>query len=154
MKITFNQELIESLRNKILFNFENANIEHVTFYNVYMDLILSDGHNYLNMKLGTDYFKISPVFKIYKEKLSNFHDYVIFYCSPDAYFVIFNEQSIYVYVTSNKISVFSCNYYSKQENSLVSTIPTTTADNLDSFKIILNIIRDLSEQDKISFLTT
>lgn len=154
MKINFNQELIESLRNKILFNFENANIEHVTFYNVYMDLILSDGHNYINMKLSTDYFKLSPVFKIYKEKLSNFHDYVIFYCSPDAYFVIFNEQSTYVYVTSNKISVFSCNYYSKQENSLVSTIPATAADNLDSFKIILNMIRDLSEEDKIAFLTT
>lgn len=154
MKIQFNQELIDALRNKILFNFENANIEHVTFYNVYMDLILSDGHNYINMKLGTDYFKISPVFKIFKEKLSNFHDYVIFYCSPDAYFVIFNEQSTYVYVTSNKISVFSCNYCFKQESSLVSTIPTTTADNLDSFKIILNMIRDLSEQDKINFLTT
>lgn len=154
MKINFNQELIESLRNKILFNFENANIEHVTFYNVYMDLILSDSHNYLNMKLGTDYFKLSPVFKIYKEKLSNFHDYVIFYCSPDAYFVIFNEQSTYIYVTSNKISVFSCNYCFKQESSLVSTIPTTTADNLDSFKIILNMIRDLSEDDKIAFLTT
>lgn len=154
MKIQFNQELIDALRNKILFNFENANIEHVTFYNVYMDLILSDGHNYINMKLGTDYFKISPVFKIYKEKLSNFHDYVIFYCSQDAYFVIFNEQSTYVYVTSNKISVFSCNYHSKQENSLVSTIPTTAADNLDSFKIILNMIRDLSEDDKIAFLTT
>lgn len=154
MKINFNQELIDSLRNKILFNFENANIEHVTFYNVYMDLILSDGHNYLNMKLGTDYFKISPVFKIYKEKLANFHDYVIFYYSKDAYFVIFNEQSTYVYVTSNKISVFSCNYYSKQENSLVSTIPTTTADNLDSFKIILNMIKDLSENEKTEFLTT
>lgn len=154
MKINFNQELVDALRNKILFNFENANIEHVTFYNVYMDLILSDGHNYVNMKLGTDYFKISPVFKIYKEKLANFHDYVIFYCSKDAYFVIFNEQSTYIYVTSNKISVFSCNYYSKQENSLVSTIPTTTADNLDSFKIILNMIKDLSENDKIEFLTT
>lgn len=154
MKIQFNQELIDSLRNKILFNFENANIEHVTFYNVYMDLILSDGHNYINMKLGTDYFKISPVFKIYKEKLSNFHDYVIFYCSPDAYFVIFNEQSTYIYVTSNKISVFSCNYCFKQESSLVSTIPTTAADNLDSFKIILNMIEHLSEEDKITFLTT
>ena len=154
MKIQFNQELIESLRNKILFNFENANIEHVTFYNVYMDLILSDGHNYINMKLGSDYFKISPVFKIYKEKLSNFHDYVIFYCSPDAYFVIFNEQSTYIYVTNKKISIYSCNYHFKQESSLVSTIPTTTADNLDSFKIILNMIRDLSEQDKINFLTT
>lgn len=154
MKITFNQELIDVLRSKILFNFENANIEHVTFYNVYMDLILSDGHNYINMKLGTDYFKLSPVFKIYKEKLSNFHDYVIFYCSPDAYFVIFNEQSTYIYVTSNKISVFSCNYCFKQESSLVSTIPTTAADNLDSFKIILNMIRDLSEDDKIAFLTT
>lgn len=154
MKINFNQELIDSLRNKILFNFENANIEHVTFYNVYMDLILSDGHNYINMKLGSDYFKISPVFKIYKEKLSNFHDYVIFYCSSDAYFVIFNEQSTYVYVTNKKISIYSCNYHFKQESSLVSTIPTTAADNLDSFKIILNMIRDLSEDDKIAFLTT
>lgn len=154
MKITFNQELIDALRNKILFNFENANIEHVTFYNVYMDLILSDGHNYINMKLGSDYFKLSPVFKIYKEKLSNFHDYVIFYCSSDAYFVIFNEQSTYVYVTNKKISIYSCNYHFKQESSLVSTIPTTAADNLDSFKIILNMIRDLSEDDKIAFLTT
>ena len=154
MKIQFNQELIDSLRNKILFNFENANIEYVTFYNVYMDLILSDGHNYINMKLGSDYFKLSPVFKIYKEKLSNFHDYTIFYCSPNAYFVIFNEQSIYVYVTNKKISIYSCNYCSKQENSLVSTISTTTADNLDSFKIILNMIENFSEQDKINFLTT
>ena len=154
MKINFNQELIDALRSKILFNFENANIEHVTFYNVYMDLILSDGHNYINMKLGTDYFKISPVFKIYKEKLANFHDYVTFYYSKDAHFVIFNEQSTYVYVTSNKISVFSCNYHFKQESSLVSAIPTTAADNLDSFKIILNMIKDLSENEKIDFLTT
>ena len=153
MKIQFNQELVDSLRNKIMFNFTNANIEHVTFYNVYIDLILSDGHNYLNMKLANDYFKLSPVFKINKNKLSVFHDYVIFYCSENAYFVIFNEQSTYIYVTNNKISVRSCNYL-KQEDSLVSTIPTTTADNLDSFKIILNMIKDLSENEKIDFLTT
>ena len=153
MIIEFDQELIDSLKNKIMFNFKNANIEHATFYNVYIDLILSDGHNYLNMKLANDYFKLSPVFKISKNKLSVFHDYVIFYCSEDAYFVIFNEQSIYVYVANNKITIYSCNYL-KQENSLVSTIPTTTADNLDSFKVILNMIESFSENDKIKFLTT
>ncbi len=153
MIIEFDQELIDSLKNKIMFNFKNANIEHVTFYNVYIDLILFDGHNYLNMKLANDYFKLSPVFKISKNKLSVFHDYVIFYCSSDAYFVIFNEQSTYIYVTNNKISIYSCNYL-KQENSLVSTISTTTADNLDSFKVILNMIESFSENDKIKFLIT
>lgn len=153
MKIQFDQELIDALRNRVFFNFTNSNIEYVTFYSTYLDLVLTDGHNYLNMKLGDNYFKLFPVFKIHKDKLSNYYEYVVFYSSPEAYYISFNEQSVYIYVSDKKLSIFSCDY-SKQKNSLVSTIPITTADNLDSFRVILNMIKSFPEKDKIKFLTT